>query len=138
MRSPLQSHHFTDADGNPSGGTTYGNGFAIGWQNGPLGRPIPQGVQAKIDACPEPGWQETHRYCPCCPWMENLGRIPANGAFVEDVIAAAADRLGFYQGSNFHCDANARALECLTEALGHLERRTADREARAVEGTHEV
>jgi len=25
-------------DGKPSGGTTFGPGFAIGWQNGPLGR----------------------------------------------------------------------------------------------------
>ena len=38
MRSKVTSNHFSDADGNPSGGTTYGQGFAIGWQNGPLGR----------------------------------------------------------------------------------------------------
>lgn len=38
MRQPITSNHFTDGDGNPAGGTTYGNGFAIGWQNGPLGR----------------------------------------------------------------------------------------------------
>lgn len=30
------SNHFSDDEGNPSGGTTYGRGFAIGWQNGPL------------------------------------------------------------------------------------------------------
>ncbi len=20
--------------------------------------------------CPEPGWHETHRYCPCCTWTD--------------------------------------------------------------------
>ena len=38
MRSTVTSNHFSDGNGNPAGGTTYGNGFAIGWQNGPLGR----------------------------------------------------------------------------------------------------
>ena len=38
MRSKVTSNHFSDADGNPCGGTTYGQGFAIGWQNGQLGR----------------------------------------------------------------------------------------------------
>lgn len=38
MNQPFTSNHFTDANGNPAGGTTYGPGFAIGWQNGPLGR----------------------------------------------------------------------------------------------------
>jgi hypothetical protein len=34
-RRPISSSHFSDADGNPAGGTTFGEGFAIGWQNGP-------------------------------------------------------------------------------------------------------
>ena len=38
MRSGIKSQHWNDADGNPAGGNTFGNGFAIGWQNGPLGR----------------------------------------------------------------------------------------------------
>lgn len=38
MRTMLVSNHFKDADGVPAGGTTFGQGFAIGWQNGPLGR----------------------------------------------------------------------------------------------------
>ncbi len=32
------SNHFADEGGRPTGGTTFGPGFAIGWQNGPLGR----------------------------------------------------------------------------------------------------
>jgi hypothetical protein len=34
----ITANHFTDSAGNPCGGTTFGNGFAIGWQHGPLGR----------------------------------------------------------------------------------------------------
>lgn len=105
MESGINSSHFSDANGNPAGGTTFGNGFAIGWQNGPLGR----GEERK-----EP-----------------------NGAFVEDVIQAAADRIRHYQQSRFACEDNAVALTHLELALMALSRRTASREDRGVEGTHE-
>ena len=32
------SHHWSDDEGCPLGGTTFGTGFAISWQHGPLGR----------------------------------------------------------------------------------------------------
>ena len=38
MKSGIHSEHWDDANGNPCGGNTFGNGFAIGWQHGPLGR----------------------------------------------------------------------------------------------------
>ena len=38
MNTPINETHFTDANGNPAGGSTFGPGFAISWQNGPLGR----------------------------------------------------------------------------------------------------
>lgn len=100
------SNHFIDNQGNPSDGTTFGNGFAIGWQNGPLGR----GEQ----------------------------REEPNGAFVEDVIKAAIDRVEFYQRSKFACDRNAKTIEHLHAALESQQGRTADRESRRVEGTHEI
>jgi hypothetical protein len=106
MRAGIKAEHFSNASGNPAGGTTFGNGFAIGWQNGPLGR----GPERK-----EP-----------------------NGAFVEDVIEAAANRLRYYQSSRFACPANARALAHLELALEELDARTTEREARAVEGTHQA
>lgn len=28
------------------------------------------------DECPEPGWHETHRYCPCCSWTEDENWTP--------------------------------------------------------------
>lgn len=36
MNQPIMESHDTDADGNPSGGSTNGTGIAISWQNGPL------------------------------------------------------------------------------------------------------
>ena len=107
--SPAQrafvSNHFVDNDGNDAGGTTFGRGFAIGWQHGPLGR--------------------------------GEDRKEPNGAFVDDVIMSAADRIRFYQESRFACEDNQEALDHLQAALSCLQRRTADREARGVEGVNE-
>jgi len=106
MRMGISSMHFDDANGNPAGGTTFGRGFAIGWQNGPLGR--------------------------------GEGRKEPNGAFVEDIIDAAADRIRYYQESRFRCQDNAEALHHLELAMEYLNNRTKDREERDVEGTHET
>jgi len=65
-------------------------------------------------------------------------RKEPNGAFVEDVIRAAADRLEFYQSTKFACDENAQALARLQTALNILQSRTKQRERRGVEGTHEI
>lgn len=59
-----------------------------------------------------------------------------NGAFVETVIAAAINRMEYYQSAQFACPENAEALAHLQAALSVLERRTARREARGIEGTH--
>jgi hypothetical protein len=108
MRQGFQSNHFTDEQNRPAGGTTFGVGFAIGWQHGPLGR--------------------------------GQDRKAPNGAFVEDIIDAARDRIGFYQlaaGGRFACPENAEAIQHLTAALEILDSRTREREARQVEGTHQ-
>lgn len=65
-------------------------------------------------------------------------RKEQNGAFVEDVIRAAIRRLEFFQASKFSCPGNLSAINALSAALVALEKRTADREKRGVEGTHEV
>jgi hypothetical protein len=106
MNSTIKSEHWNDTNGNPAGGSTFGHGFAISWQNGPLGR----GNERK-----EP-----------------------NGAFVEDIIKAAIDRLEYYQNSKFACGYNGEALELLKKALSTLNARTAERERREVEGTHSL
>lgn len=100
--------HWLDANGNPAGGVSTGRGFAISWQNGPLGR--------------------------------GPDRREPNGAFVEEIIEAAAGRIRFYQtGANgrFACAENANALSYLRMAVNALNERTARREAQQVEGTHE-
>lgn len=63
-------------------------------------------------------------------------RIEPTGAFVEDVIAIAVDRLEFYNAGQFRCRENSLAITHLEEALHWMNHRTAAREARGVEGTH--
>ena len=100
--------HMLDGDGNPSGGVTTARGIEIVWQNGPLGR--------------------------------GEERIEPNGAFVEGVLNAALGRLNFYQTASegrFACRENALAITKIEEALHWLNHRTAKREDRGVEGTHQ-
>jgi len=70
------------------------------------------------------------------PLGRGAERKEPNGAFVESVIKAALGRLQFYQESQFACEENALAIGHLAAALGILNDRTANREKRAVEGTH--
>lgn len=111
LGSIVEAHEF-DGD-KPAGGYTEGRGFEIHWQNGPLA-------------------------------VDGERRAP-NGAFVEDVIQAAIGRLRVYQEGpipggvgRFRCRENALAITHLEEALHWLQARTADRERRGVEGTHQV
>ena len=72
-----------------------------------------------------------------------LGRPPklATGAFVEDVIEAARQRLEFYQTASngrFKCRENALAITKLEEALHWLTARRMEREARGVQGEHKA
>ena len=34
----IKENHWSDENGTPMGGCSYGRGFTISWQNGPLGR----------------------------------------------------------------------------------------------------
>ena len=73
------------------------------------------------------------------PLGRGADRKEATGAFVEDIIDAARQRIGFYQdasGGRCACEENAEAIHYLTMALNALDQRTQAREARAVEGTH--
>lgn len=108
MLAKFDAVNHDDENGNPAGGSVAGTGLMIEWQNGPLGR--------------------------------GEERIEPNGAFVETVIAAAKQRIEYYQTANnkkFACRENALAITKLEEALHWLDHRTREREARAVEGTHQ-
>ena len=68
-------------------------------------------------------------------------RKEPNGAFVESVIAAAVNRIQYYQRAadgKFACRENALAITKLEEALHWMDHRTADRIERGVEGTYGV
>ena len=72
---------------------------------------------------------------------EGPDRLDPNGAFVETVIAAALQRIRWYQtvsDGRFQCFENRLAIECLETALDHLDARTKDRVERGVEGTHQT
>lgn len=70
------------------------------------------------------------------PLGRGSDRREPNGAFVEGVIAAALQRIKFYNASKFVCRENSIAATKLEEALLWLNSRTQDREKREVEGTH--
>ena len=77
----------------------------------------------------------------CISWQRGpLGvgeeRREPNGAFVEDIIHAAIERIEFYQNSQFNCQENQDALYHLRRAAERLDDRTRSRESRQVEGTH--
>jgi len=107
MLDGFDAENFTDDDGNPAGGYVEGIGLDIVWQNGPLGRV---------------GTDE---------------RIEPNGAFVETVIAAAKQRIEFYNETQFRCRENSLAITKLEEALHWLNARTQRRVQEQTEGTHE-
>lgn len=59
-----------------------------------------------------------------------------NGCHQEDLLAIVIDRLRSFQAGDFACRENAIALTKLEEALMWLNKRTADRVKRGVEGTN--
>lgn len=71
------------------------------------------------------------------PLGRGAERIEPNGAFVEGVIQVAIQRIEHYQSTKFNCRENAIALTHLETALLWLQKRTMEREAREVEGTHQ-
>jgi hypothetical protein len=107
-RPALTQKHWCDETGAPEGGHSFGPGFAIAWQRGPLGA------------------------------VGSPDRQPQNGAFVEDVLAACLGRLECYQASRFACPENEAAVNGVKNALAALHQRTANRVQRKVEGTHGV
>ena len=61
-----------------------------------------------------------------------------NGVFMPDLIGMIICRLEHFQRSEYACRENALAITKLEESLMWLRKRTNDREARGVEGTHTV
>lgn len=64
--------------------------------------------------------------------------LPPNGAFVEDVLWAALQRLEFFNEGKYKSRANSIAISNIEQALQALKDRQLERSYRGVEGKHEV
>lgn len=104
----IVSANSLDDNENPTGGSVKGVGLEIQWQDGPRG---------------QEGTDEL---------------LPPNGAFVEDVLYAALQRLEFFNNSKFRCRENSLAITHIESALQVLKHRQVERSYRNVEGKHEV
>lgn len=103
------ARNFLNSSGNPAGGFVQGVGMFINWQDRPLGKD------------------------------ENTGRLaPANGAFIEDALVAARQRLAFFHSGKYAHDANAEAIRHIDCAIEVLERRASERRERGVLGQNAV
>ena len=107
MQQTFTSTHMNDEHGRPAGGHSEATGILIDWQDGPLGK------------------------------TGTAQRIEPNGAFVETVIAIAADRIRYYNENGFGCRENSLAITKLEEAIHWLNARTQRRTEQGIEGTHE-
>jgi hypothetical protein len=67
-----------------------------------------------------------------------IKEVGVNGVTHEALIAICIDRLRSFQTGPFACEANQQALYNLEIALGCLQKRTRDRIARGVEGSHQA
>lgn len=67
-----------------------------------------------------------------------IGVSGHNGGFVEDLMLAIVERLGWYQTGIYSCKENACAITDTESAENWLNRRTDGRRARGVEGTHRL
>ena len=61
-----------------------------------------------------------------------------NGAFVEDVLEAARQRIQFFNTGKFRCRENSIAITKIEEALQWLDWRTRQRLLQDVENTYDV
>jgi len=120
----IAAGNIVDDDGNPTGGdvilsvpTSQDGVFhpvlQIEWQNGPRGTGMTNADGSPILADP-------------------------NGAFVEDVLWAALQRLEFFNAGKYRDRANSLAITHIEQALQALKDRQLERSYRNVEGKHEV
>ena len=67
-----------------------------------------------------------------------IAEAGVNGISNEALLAIVLDRLQGFKSGKFRCEENQLALEHVIAAMHWLHRRTADRVARAVEGTNQA
>lgn len=84
-------------------------------------------------------WQQDLEDIPMCNIKFQNGAVleaGVNGISNEALLSIVEDRLIGFQSGQFACRDNAVALTKLQECMMWLQKRTRDREARGVEGTH--
>lgn len=108
INASLLAVNDVDDNANPTGGVVTGEGLNIKWQNGPRG---------------QEGTDEL---------------LPPNGAFVEDVLWSALQRLEFFNEGKYRDRANSIAITHIESALQALKDRQLERSFRGVEGKHEA
>lgn len=123
VNKDLQATNRVDVDNNPTGGRAtliIGDSYSpdsevikVQWQDGPRGT-----------------GQEDRNGNPIL--------LPPNGAFVEDVLWIALQRLEFFNEGKYRDSANSIAITHLEQALQALKDRQLERSYRGVEGKHEV
>ena len=113
----LKAHNYVDVDNNPTGGRVM-----------LLNEP----AYSEDDELIKIQWQDGPRK------REDGSLKPANGAFVEDVIWAALQRLEFFNEGKYRDRANSIAITHLEQALQALKDRQLERSFRGVEGEYKV
>ena len=115
--SLVQSEFLTDQDGNPTGGRT----------------------EMMVAHYPEDGAEGSLRHAIDINWQDGIiGDGVQTGAFIEDVLEAARQRLLFFNGTKFRCRENSVAITKIEEALQWLDWRTRQRVIQDVENTYET
>lgn len=87
---------------------------------------------SNFERCPDPEGQSALTFVK----MDEDG-LYHNGTTNEEVIAVLIDRMKYLNGK-FPCRENSIVITKLEESLMWLEKRTADRKARGVEGQHKA
>jgi hypothetical protein len=104
----VESHFHTDGDGNPTGGET---------------KMVAPGAPDEVALL--------------IRWQDGIvGDNDQSGAFVEDVLEAARQRLLFFNSTRFRCRENSIAITKIEETLQWLDWRTRQRLLQDMENTY--
>ncbi len=112
----VASDFTTDQDGNPTGGRT----------------------EMMVTHYPEDLSEVSLIHAIDINWQDGIigDADGQNGAFVEDVLEAARQRLLFFNSTKFQCRENSLAITKIEEALQWLDWRTRQRLIQGVENTY--
>jgi hypothetical protein len=113
VQQDLVAENVLDENENPTGGNVVGVGLKIEWQSEPR-------ATGEFNADGSP-----------------VLKAP-NGAFVEDALWAALQRLEFFNETKYRDRGNSLAITHIEQALQALKDRQLQRSYRGVEGAHKV